>query len=95
VACGGATAGGVALGWNDADPIVGLVITLSILGVLRCAIGQVGARLLDAVDPALVDHATAVVTSVAGITEVRTIHVRWIGHTLRAELDATVGPGLT
>ncbi len=31
----------------------------------------------------------------AGITEVRAIHVRWIGHTLRAELDATVDPSLT
>jgi cation diffusion facilitator family transporter len=88
-------AGGLALGWKDADPIVGLVITLAILGVLRSAIRQVGARLLDAVDPALVDHATAAVTSVPGITEVRSIHVRWIGHTLRAELDATIDPSLT
>ena len=88
-------AGGVALGWKDADPIVGLVITVAILGVLRSAIRQVGARLLDAVDPALVDQATAAVTSVPGITEVRAIHIRWIGHILRAELDATVDPSLT
>lgn len=88
-------AAGVALGWKDADPIVGLVITIAILGVLRSAIRQVGARLLDAVDPALVDQATAAVTSVPGITEVRAIHIRWIGHTLRAELDATVDPSLT
>jgi cation diffusion facilitator family transporter len=36
-------AGGVALGWRQADPIVGLVITVAILGVLRLAVGQVGA----------------------------------------------------
>jgi cation diffusion facilitator family transporter len=86
---------GVALGWRDADPIIGLIITVAILGVLRSAIRQVGARLLDAVDPALVDLATAAVTSVPGIAEVREIRIRWIGHTLRAELDATVDPALT
>jgi cation diffusion facilitator family transporter len=88
-------AGGVALGWHAADPIIGLVITVAILGVLRTAVRQVGARLLDAVDPELVDQATAAVTSVSGISGVREIHVRWIGHTLRAEVDATVDPELT
>ena len=88
-------AGGVALGWRAADPIVGLVITVAILGVLRSAVRQVGARLMDAVDPALVDQATAAVTSVPGIKTVRELRIRWIGHTLRAEVDATVDPDLT
>lgn len=88
-------AAGVALGWQAADPIVGLVITVAILGVLRSAIRQVGARLLDAVDPVLVDQATAAVAGVPGVTGVREMHVRWVGHTLRAEVDATVDPGLT
>jgi cation diffusion facilitator family transporter len=88
-------AGGVALGWTAADPIIGLVITVAILAVLRSAIRQVGARLMDAVDPALVDQATAAVTSVTGIDSVRDLRIRWIGHTLRAEVDATVAPGLT
>ena len=61
-------AGGVALGWREADPIVGLMITIAILGVLRSAVRQVGARLMDAVDPGLVDQATAAVTSVEGIS---------------------------
>lgn len=88
-------AGGVALGWRQADPIIGLVITVAILGVLRSAIRQVGARLMDAVDPALVDQATAAVTSVTGISGVRELRIRWIGHTLRAEVDATVAPTLS
>ncbi len=92
VLCGAA---GVAIGWQDADPVVGLVITVAILGVLRSAVRQVGARLLDAVDPALVDQATAAVTGVAGVVSVRELHIRWVGHTLRAEIDATVDPGLT
>jgi len=90
-----AGAGGVALGWPEADPIVGLVITVAILGVLRSAIRQVGSRLLDAVDPVLVGQATAAVTGVPGVTAVREVRVRWVGHTLRAEVDATVDANLT
>jgi len=86
---------GVALGWRQADPVIGLVITVAILGVLRSAVRQVGARLMDAVDPALVDQATAAVSSVTGIEHVRELRIRWIGHTLRAEVDVTVDPALT
>jgi cation diffusion facilitator family transporter len=88
-------AGGVALGWRQADPIIGLLITIAILGVLRSAARQVGARLMDAVDPELVDQATAVVASVEGISDVRDLRIRWIGHTLRAEVDVTVPTNLT
>jgi divalent metal cation (Fe/Co/Zn/Cd) transporter len=76
-------------------PVIGPVITVAILGVLRSAVRQVGARLMDAVDPDLVDQATAAVTSVAEVRAVRELRIRWIGHSLRAEVDATVDPGLT
>lgn len=82
-------AGGVALGWNWADPVIGLVITVAILGVLRSAVVQVGARLMDAVDPDLVARARGAVDSVDGVDEVRTLKLRWIGHTLHAEADIT------
>ena len=35
-------AAGVAIGWQWADPVIGLLITLAILGVLRSAVRQVG-----------------------------------------------------
>ena len=60
-------AGGAALGWNWADPVVGLLITATILGILRSAVRQVGARLMDAVDPQLVDQAQASISSVPGV----------------------------
>ena len=69
-------AGGVALGWSWADPVIGLAITIAILGVLRSAIRQVAARLMDAVDPVLVDQATTAVTSVSGIEGVRELRIR-------------------
>ena len=88
-------AGGVALGWQAADPVIGLIITAAIFGVLRSAVAQVGARLMDAVDPMLVDQATAAVAGVPGVRGVRELRIRWIGHTLRAEVDATVDESLT
>ena len=53
-------AGGVALGFPLADPIVGLVITVAILAVLRTAVRDVFRRLIDGVEPELVDAAEAV-----------------------------------
>ena len=88
-------AGGVALGWRWADPVVGLLITVAILGVLRSAVRQVGARLMDAVDPALVDQAIAAISTVEGVDAVRDLRIRWIGHTLRAEADIAVNPDLS
>ena len=90
-----AGAGGVALGWRPADAVVGLLITVAIVGVLRSALRQVGARLLDAVDPGLVDEVDTVVRHVPGILGVEEVRLRWIGHTLRAEIDATVDGALS
>ncbi len=90
-----AGAGGVALGWRWADPAVGLAITVVILGVLRSAARVVTARLMDAVDPALVAEATATLTHTPGIRAVRELRIRWIGHALRAEADVTVDPQLS
>jgi cation diffusion facilitator family transporter len=88
-------AGGVALGFRLADPIIGLVITVAILGVLRSAAKEVFARLMDAVDPALVQQAETVVAHTPGVEEVHELRIRWIGHTLRAEVDISVDPDLS
>jgi cation diffusion facilitator family transporter len=81
---------GVAAGWDRADPVVGLGITLAILVVLRDAARQVYRRLLDAVDPALVDQVEQVLGSAPGVCEVGTVRLRWIGHQLRAECEIAV-----
>jgi cation diffusion facilitator family transporter len=88
-------AGGVALGWTWADPAVGLLITLAILVVLRDAAREVYRRLMDAVDPALVDQVDAVLRSTPGVIDIGTSRVRWIGHQLRAECSVVVGAELT
>jgi len=85
---------GVALGWRLADPIVGMAITVVILGVLRGAARDIYRRLMDAVDPALVDQVEHEAAHVDGVHQVDDVRVRWIGHELRAELNLTVDGNL-
>ena len=80
---------GVALGWDWADPVIGLAITVALLGVLRSAAVHVGERLMDAVDPDLVARARTAIGGVEGVTSVDSLRLRWIGHTLHAEADIT------
>jgi cation diffusion facilitator family transporter len=89
------SAGGSALGLRWADPAVGLVITAAIAVVTWGAARQVLARLMDAVDPELVDRATAALQEVDGVVGVDGVRMRWVGHALRAEVDLSVPPGVT
>ncbi|NGO69474.1 cation diffusion facilitator family transporter, partial [Streptomyces boncukensis] len=88
-------AGGAALGLPQADPVVGLLITAAILLVLRDAAREVFRRLMDSVDPALVDAAEAALRGTEGVRGVGQVRMRWIGHALRAEADIVVAPELT
>lgn len=87
-----ASAIGIGLGFPLADPIVGLVITVAILVIGVGAARDVLRRLLDAVDPAMVDSAEQVLAGVAGVVEVEGVRMRWTGHRIRAEADVTVDP---
>jgi cation diffusion facilitator family transporter len=87
--------GGVALGWDWADPVVGLLITVAILAVLRQAAREIYRRLMDAVDPALVDQAEQTLRAVPGVLDVGQVRLRWIGHQLRAECEIVINPGDT
>ena len=88
-------AGGVALGWDWADPAVGLLITVAILAVLRQAAREIYRRLMDAVDPALVDQAENTLRGTPGVLGVGQVRLRWIGHQLRAECEIVVAPEIT
>ena len=89
------SAGGLALGWDWADPVIALAISVAILGVLRSAVRQVGARLMDAVDPELSDRARRTLVETPGVEGVRELRLRWIGHSLRAEADLELDGTLT
>jgi cation diffusion facilitator family transporter len=88
-------AGGVALGFPLADPLIGLGITVAIVFVLRDAAREVFRRLMDAVDPATIDLAEQTALAVPDVLAAGQVRMRWIGHSLRAELAVTVDAALT
>ena len=89
------SAAGVAIGWRWADPVVGLAITVAILGVLGQAAREIYHRLMDAVDPSTVDSVEATLRGTPGVLDVGSVRLRWIGHRLRAECDIVVDDHLT
>jgi len=83
---------GVALGFDRADPIAGLLITLAIVWVAIGAIRSVLWRLLDRVDPAIVHEIEHTAEAVPGVQGVRDVRVRWAGRSLFANLAIELDP---
>lgn len=88
-------AGGARLGWQWADPLVGLLITAAILSVLYGAAKEILARTLDAVDPTMVEQAETALQSTPGVRGIGALRMRWVGHQLHAETDLVVDPHLS
>jgi cation diffusion facilitator family transporter len=88
-------AAGTGLGWGWADPVVGLIITVAIAFVLKDAAREVYHRLMDRVDPAIVERAERELRTVPGIHDVSALRMRWIGHRLHAEAGIVVDSQLT
>ncbi|MEW5991056.1 MAG: cation diffusion facilitator family transporter [Chloroflexota bacterium] len=77
---------GVWLGFPQADPIVGLLIAVVILGILVSSVRSVLRRLMDGVDDGLVDDIHTVAAAVPGVEYVDQIRARWSGHRLQAQI---------
>jgi cation diffusion facilitator family transporter len=85
--------GGTLVGVPIADPIIGLLIGVAILFITRDATLRMWYRLMDAVDPDLVNKIERHAGEVDGVKAVSSLRVRWVGHQLFAEM--TVGIDLS
>jgi cation diffusion facilitator family transporter len=81
---------GVWLGYPLADPLVGLLITLAIVRIVWESGKAVLPRLLDGVDPEVVDEIKHAADHVQGVREVTDVRARWLGHRLHAEVNLAV-----
>ncbi len=81
---------GVWAGYPLADPIVGLLITLVILVLVGQAARAVFTRMLDGIEPDVLDAATLAARHVPGVCDVGEVRARWIGHRLTLELSVAV-----
>src|SRR5436190_7604514 len=86
---------GVWLGFPLADPIVGLLITLAIFAIVWQSSKAVLTRMLDGVEPGIVDEIHHAAEHVHGIERVQSVQARWIGHRLHADLAIKVADTAT
>lgn len=81
---------GVALGMPILDPIVGLLITITILFILKDAGTSVFRRLLDGIEPEILARVEHAPTHVEGVHDVQNVRARWHGHKVYADLSVVV-----
>ncbi|MER9048006.1 cation diffusion facilitator family transporter [Mesorhizobium sp. M0923] len=85
---------GVWLGFPLADPIVGLLITIAIFGIVWQSARSVLTRMLDGVEPGVIEEVRHAAEHVPGVT-IANVRARWIGHQLHADVGATVNDEMT
>ena len=86
---------GVWLGYPRADPIVGFLIAIVILGILVSSMRTVVRRLMDGVDEGLIDRITATVKETPGVVAVDTVRARWSGHRMSGEVAIQIDSAQT
>lgn len=84
---------GVALGFPIVDPIVGLLIGITILFVARDATKRIWYRLMDAVDPQITAQIQDYASESPRVERVDAVRVRWVGHELYAEVSVSPAAG--
>ena len=83
------------LGFAIADPILGMLITVAIIFALAGTVKQLYYRMMDAVDPTIVDELTSSAKSVPGVLAVHDVRVRWVGRELVANMHVDMDPKST
>jgi len=86
---------GVWFGYPQADPFVGLVITIVIFKIVWDSGKSLFSRLLDGVDPEVIDEVRHAAHHVAEVLEVTEVRVRWLGHRLLADVNIAIKSDLS
>ncbi len=86
---------GAALGYDWVDPVAGLAVAVMILVLLRHSVVRIFGRVLDGVDPALVDRTEEIARGVEGVLSIEGVRMRWHGHRMLITLVAAVAPDLS
>jgi divalent metal cation (Fe/Co/Zn/Cd) transporter len=74
------------LGYPLVDPIVGIVIGVTILFITWDATKTMWYRLMDAIEPEHLQRVEEVIRQQSGIKEVNWLRMRWFGHRIHADI---------
>ncbi len=86
---------GTLAGFPIIDPIIGILITVAILFILKDTSGQIFRRLLDGIEPSILDEVEHAPAHVDGVVAVKHVQARWIGHKVHADVHVVVEDNLT
>jgi len=86
---------GVWAGFPLADPIIGLLITIAILGIVWQSSKAVLTRMLDGVEPEVIEEIRHAAEHVPGVKRIIDTRARWIGHQLHTDVAIDVGNDLS
>lgn len=76
---------GIWIGVPILDPIIGIIIGLAIVSITWNASKSIWFRLMDAVNPNLIEKAEAIIQEHDEVLEIQRLQLRWIGHRLHGE----------
>ena len=69
---------------------MGLLISAAILVLLWGTIRSVGRRLMDGIDPDLLEAAEHALAHTPGVQTVESVQLRWVGHRLQGQATVVV-----
>jgi cation diffusion facilitator family transporter len=87
--------GGTLIGLPILDPIIGILIGVTILFITKDAAIRIWYRLMDAVDPKVIDEIEHAVSHVDGVQRIERAQARWVGHQLQADVVVAVNEALS
>lgn len=86
---------GAAFGQALVDPVAGFAVVVPILWLLARSAQRIFRRLIDGIEPEVLEIAASTIAKVENVDSVDELRVRWHGHQLRITASISVAPTLT
>ncbi len=86
---------GTLLGAPIIDPIIGLLITITIVGILWQSSKSIFRRTLDGIEPSILEEIEHAPMHVDGVVAVKNARARWSGHKVFTDLEVEVDAELS
>jgi cation diffusion facilitator family transporter len=86
---------GTWMGYPISDALVGLAITIMIIFIVKDSAKAVFTRLLDGIEPKIIDKIGWSVLDVKGVKNVNEVKARWSGHEIIADISVALESNLS